>query len=156
MNPNCHLAIPTVPMLARRDFLRSACLGGTTLALASSLRGEPVAQPPIPTNKTDNKRRAQGDAAAKLPGAQRLAADALQQWEAMNFGMFIHFGMSTFLVLCGQLGERTACVWRCALSARRRMPSDGRNPGANGMAEPGPSFVHSRTAPRRVAAFLAR
>jgi len=97
MNPNCHLAIPTVPMLARRDFLRSACLGGTTLALASSLRGEPVAQPPIPTNKTDNKRRAQDDDAAKLPGAQRLAVDALQQWEAMNFGMFIHFGMSTFL-----------------------------------------------------------
>jgi len=30
------------------------------------------------------------------PGAQRLTIDQLQQWEALKFGMFIHFGMSSF------------------------------------------------------------
>lgn len=29
-------------------------------------------------------------------GAQRLPIEALRQWEALEFGMFIHFGMSTF------------------------------------------------------------
>lgn len=29
-------------------------------------------------------------------GAQRLSLEELQQWEALKFGMFIHFGMSTF------------------------------------------------------------
>jgi len=32
-----------------------------------------------------------------LPGAQRLSVEKLRQWEAMKFGMFIHFGMSTFV-----------------------------------------------------------
>ena len=31
------------------------------------------------------------------PGAQRLSLDQLQCWEALKFGMFIHFGMSTFV-----------------------------------------------------------
>jgi alpha-L-fucosidase len=30
------------------------------------------------------------------PGAQRLTLQQLQAWEALGFGMFIHFGMSTF------------------------------------------------------------
>jgi len=30
------------------------------------------------------------------PGAQRLSLKALQEWEALRFGMFIHFGMATF------------------------------------------------------------
>jgi alpha-L-fucosidase len=30
------------------------------------------------------------------PGAQRLTIEQLQQWEALKFGMFIHFGMSTY------------------------------------------------------------
>ena len=30
------------------------------------------------------------------PGAQRLTLEQLQRWEALRFGMFIHFGMSTF------------------------------------------------------------
>ncbi len=31
-----------------------------------------------------------------LKGAQRLSLKQLKQWEAMQYGMFIHFGMSTF------------------------------------------------------------
>jgi alpha-L-fucosidase len=30
------------------------------------------------------------------PGAQRLSLDRLQAWQALRFGMFLHFGMSTF------------------------------------------------------------
>jgi len=30
------------------------------------------------------------------PGAQRLTLEQLQKWEALKFGMFIHFGMSTY------------------------------------------------------------
>src|SRR4051812_273264 len=29
-------------------------------------------------------------------GAQRLSLDALRRWESLGYGMFIHFGMSTF------------------------------------------------------------
>jgi alpha-L-fucosidase len=29
-------------------------------------------------------------------GAQRLSLPALRGWEALGFGMFIHFGMSTY------------------------------------------------------------
>jgi len=32
----------------------------------------------------------------KEPGAQRLTPEQLQKWEALKFGMFIHFGMSTY------------------------------------------------------------
>ncbi|MBN2312056.1 MAG: alpha-L-fucosidase, partial [Candidatus Hydrogenedentes bacterium] len=31
------------------------------------------------------------------PGAQRLSVERLQAWEALGYGMFIHFGMSTFV-----------------------------------------------------------
>ena len=31
------------------------------------------------------------------PGCQRLSLRQLQEWESLGFGMFIHFGMSTFL-----------------------------------------------------------
>lgn len=34
--------------------------------------------------------------ASHLPGSQRLSLRQLQQWEQWQFGMFIHFGMSTF------------------------------------------------------------
>jgi alpha-L-fucosidase len=36
--------------------------------------------------------------AARVPtGQQRLPIDALRSWEALGYGMFIHFGMSTFV-----------------------------------------------------------
>ncbi|MCX6970328.1 MAG: hypothetical protein NTV93_09270 [Verrucomicrobia bacterium] len=30
------------------------------------------------------------------PGTQRLSIEQLQKWEALKFGMFIHYGMSTY------------------------------------------------------------
>jgi hypothetical protein len=29
-------------------------------------------------------------------GAQRLSLEQLQEWEALKYGMFIHYGMSTY------------------------------------------------------------
>jgi alpha-L-fucosidase len=29
-------------------------------------------------------------------GAQRLRLEQLQEWEALKYGMFIHYGMSTY------------------------------------------------------------
>src|SRR6266508_5068742 len=34
---------------------------------------------------------------AKARGAQRLPPDVLGKWESLGYGMFIHFGMSTFV-----------------------------------------------------------
>src|SRR5688572_13548930 len=34
---------------------------------------------------------------AQQRGRQRLSVERLQQWEALGYGMFIHFGMSTFV-----------------------------------------------------------
>lgn len=36
-------------------------------------------------------------------GWQRLGLDALHQWEALGYGMFIHFGMSTYVNLQGKV-----------------------------------------------------
>ena len=32
----------------------------------------------------------------KIKGSQRLSLAKLQAWEKLGYGMFIHFGMSTF------------------------------------------------------------
>jgi alpha-L-fucosidase len=37
-----------------------------------------------------------GDSAASSAGAQRLGLAQLQAWESLGYGLFIHFGMSTF------------------------------------------------------------
>jgi len=36
-------------------------------------------------------------------GSQRLSLERLQQWESLEYGMFIHFGMSTFVDLDGKV-----------------------------------------------------
>ena len=35
--------------------------------------------------------------ASAAPGSQRLPLEQLQKWESLQYGMFIHFGMSTFV-----------------------------------------------------------
>lgn len=39
----------------------------------------------------------------KLKGAQRLSIEQLQAWERLGYGMFIHFGMSTYVNLQGKV-----------------------------------------------------
>ena len=46
-------------------------------------------------------------------GAQRLSVEQLQAWEKLQYGMFIHFGMSTYAnlegkVFCKPLGDDPA------------------------------------------------
>ncbi|MBI5767903.1 MAG: alpha-L-fucosidase [Verrucomicrobia bacterium] len=83
--------------LSRRDFLRTSATAATALALGPSLRAQPATTAPIPARAGGVKTRSAADDAKLLPGAQRLSVPALQQWEAMKFGMFIHFGMSTYI-----------------------------------------------------------
>ncbi len=46
-------------------------------------------QPPAPTGGN-------ADAAPDNGGDQRLSLERLKQWESLGYGMFIHFGMSTY------------------------------------------------------------
>lgn len=64
--------------LTRREWVR----GGVAVAAAMAVPGA----------------RAEEGAAAEEArrGAQRLSVERLQKWEALGYGMFIHFGMSTF------------------------------------------------------------
>ncbi len=40
---------------------------------------------------------------ADRPGHQRLGIERLQRWENLGYGMFIHFGMSTYVDLTGKV-----------------------------------------------------
>jgi alpha-L-fucosidase len=68
----------------RRSFLKQ------TLASASSAASGSLA---------GNSIRAAFAAAddSHAPGSQRLSLAALRKWESLGYGMFIHFGMSTFV-----------------------------------------------------------
>jgi len=39
----------------------------------------------------------------EIKGSQRLPVERLQWWESLDYGMFIHFGMSTFVDLSGKV-----------------------------------------------------
>ena len=71
----------------RRHFLSAVPAAAITVAGASavSTQGKPSPQtPPAPPDPGDD-------------GAQRLSLEKLRAWEALEYGMFIHFGMSTFV-----------------------------------------------------------
>lgn len=71
----------------RRHFLSAVPAAAITVAGASavSTQGKPFPQtPPAPPDPGDD-------------GAQRLSLEKLRAWEALEYGMFIHFGMSTFV-----------------------------------------------------------
>ena len=78
----------------RRGFLQkswNAAAAATAFAasgpLAARGQGAVAAAPaPSPGQSTNEER-----------GAQRLTVDALRAWEALQYGMFIHFGMSTYV-----------------------------------------------------------
>ncbi|HVW20216.1 MAG TPA: alpha-L-fucosidase [Opitutaceae bacterium] len=69
-----------IAMLSRRDFVRSALL--------LSAAGLPLAAAEVPGGGEE--------APAGGEGAQRLPLAKLRQWEELGYGMFLHFGMSTF------------------------------------------------------------
>lgn len=69
--------------LSRRAFLTASGAGAAGLA-ASGASGAVVEDPAMTE-------------AAEKKGAQRLGMAQLKSWEKLGYGMFIHFGMSTFV-----------------------------------------------------------
>jgi alpha-L-fucosidase len=67
----------------RRSFLAGGVgvLGAASMAGAATTAAQPVDATDAP--------------AAEKRGSQRLSLERLQRWEALGYGMFIHFGMST-------------------------------------------------------------
>lgn len=53
----------------------------------------------------------QADASLSRTGAQRLSLDRLRRFEAMRFGMFIHFGMATFVGVEVPAGTEPSSVY---------------------------------------------
>ncbi|MBL7139435.1 MAG: alpha-L-fucosidase [Planctomycetes bacterium] len=84
--------------LSRRRFLTGAAAGAALAASApASLAARAAAPaPPAPASPA-------APAAAPPPGeadergAQRLTLEALRRWESLGYGMFIHFGLNTFV-----------------------------------------------------------
>jgi len=87
-------------MLSRREFIKNSTSGILGIPFAGELinpsQCQPLHQKEI---NTDNK------------GAQRLTLKRLMEWEEMAFGMFIHFGMSTFDGQELSLGNKPSTVY---------------------------------------------
>ncbi len=69
--------------LSRRDFMQISS-GGVIASLLSAAQ-DPGSVPPADKNIVTNEK-----------GDQRLSLKKLKAWEQLGYGMFIHFGMSTF------------------------------------------------------------
>lgn len=69
-------------MVDRREFLQF--VGGSVTAATAGMLGR------------YSEAKAAGAIDEARRGSQRLSTDYLQQWEAWAYGMFIHFGVSTF------------------------------------------------------------
>jgi len=72
----------------RKFFQRSGCGALLSTILANTPDTAPAAAPADP---------ALAPAPGDKPGCQRLSLKQLEAWENLHFGMFIHFGMSTFV-----------------------------------------------------------
>ncbi len=73
--------------VSRRRFLSQAALGA--MAAGTALSGSPG----VPAHPDDT----QVSPAQPEKASQRLSLSELQKWESWQYGMFIHFGMSTFV-----------------------------------------------------------
>jgi len=71
--------------LSRRSFLASTAAGAAGLTAAGAGEGAAHAASAPASEKDDG------------PGDQRLGLEALRRWESLGLGMFIHFGLNTFV-----------------------------------------------------------
>jgi alpha-L-fucosidase len=79
--PHPEIGIMLHSGLTRRNFLASAATSGLAACVIPALSaGNALGAPAEPAEA----------------GTQRLSLDQLQKWESLQYGMFIHFGMSTF------------------------------------------------------------
>ncbi len=72
-------------MATRRHFLQHAVMGLAGMPLLGYSGTQPA-----------QRLKAHNVNTVKGRGAQRLSMEKLKAWEALEYGMFIHFGMSTF------------------------------------------------------------
>ena len=72
-------------MTSRRTFIKNTTSALIGLPIAGNLLNHQYIQV-----KTTN------DKNSDIKGAQRLSIEKLKEWESLEYGMFIHFGMSTF------------------------------------------------------------
>jgi alpha-L-fucosidase len=77
--------------VSRRNFLERLGAGGAAAAGAALAGGASSLA------FTENEQTTSTLATAAERGAQRLSLAKLQAWEALGYGMFIHFGMSTYV-----------------------------------------------------------
>jgi len=75
----------------RRDFLKKTAYSCMALTAACSQTSQASGSNTEPTSSSR--------------GSQRLSIEQINKWEALHYGMFIHFGMSTFI---GKEKPRTA------------------------------------------------
>lgn len=71
--------------ISRREFLSKTSQGAIAMSAAGGTIGVGGAAAVTAAEDTAKK------------GAQRLSLEQLNKWEALGYGMFIHFGMSTFV-----------------------------------------------------------
>ena len=72
--------------IKRRDFLKRTGQGAMAVTALGALGGFS----PVTTSLTMKK-------SPQRPGTQRLSLAKLKEWEDWGYGMFIHFGLSTFV-----------------------------------------------------------
>lgn len=72
----------------RRDFIKTTTMGAAGLTMVNGSHREAV-------DYSANAVLSQATETGKK-GAQRLSLEKLRAWEKLEYGMFIHFGMSTF------------------------------------------------------------
>lgn len=70
--------------ISRRRFLRYTARATALAAACPSLSDNFLAA-------------AEGPGESHAPGSQRLTLEQLRKWESLKYGMFLHFGMSTFV-----------------------------------------------------------
>lgn len=89
-------------MLSRRDFVRraAAVAAVTPLSLARGASNEPAGGSPADVANLPLSDWLEARSPPREEGgvvdSQRLPLARLKQWEDLGFGMFLHFGMSTF------------------------------------------------------------
>ena len=86
-------------MISRRNFLRHTAMASAAIPLGKKFNFAAGRE-----SKVDKI-----NPVHEQIGAQRISSEKLHQWEALEYGMFIHFGMSTLTA---------TCVWRYTCSPR--------------------------------------
>ncbi len=83
--------------VSRRAFLHLAMAGGVTASGLGDARAFASSGNPVAINRHSGAQPSPRASDESEAGAQRLSLAKLRAWEDLRYGMFIHFGMSTFV-----------------------------------------------------------